>query len=135
MLNRKLSLFIVIVIVIILLFTIYIQVTNDPRVILDVQKSPNKQVIAYSYFDSGGGGAGYCSYGIDIIELGGDIGLFSFHAGHENIFEVISCNEKFHFKWAENVSESNIDIFCPNNLYQKTKLKKIDSINISYHNC
>lgn len=114
---------------------VYGQISSDPRGIIEIKPSSDSQLVAYSYYDSGGGGAGYCSYGIDVIKLGGDIKLFTFHAGHKNVFEVISCENEFSFQWIEVDYKYELEISCPNDSLQKTKLNTFKDVNISYKNC
>jgi len=114
---------------------VYAQLSADPRGVIDIQPSPNKQLVAYSYYDSGGGGAGYCSYGINIIKLGGDIKIFSFHAGQDTVFEAVGCDEGYSFEWNGDKRNQELRITCPNNKNQIAKKSSFEGINLSYSGC
>ncbi len=123
------------VIVFLALLAIYVRSNDDPRGVIDIQASPNNQLVAYSYHESGGG-PGYCSFSIAVIKLGGEISLLKFHSGYSRVFEIESCAEGFKFNWFSS-DDVELHIYCPDSEYElrSMKLYNFENINISYNNC
>ena len=114
---------------------VYAQLSADPRGVVDIKNSPDGQLVAYSYYDSGGGGAGYCSFGVSIIRLGGMIKPLTFHAGQDYVFEATNCDDGYDFEWATQDSKSVVHISCPSPTTYIRKRDTFGEIEISYSNC
>ena len=70
----------------------------DPRGILSVKQKG--KYLAYSYLDSGGGGPGYCNFGVSITKLGGKK-FFNKGLPNEEVLTINNCSERHTINWSE----------------------------------